>query len=288
MSDQASATRVEAVAAANRAEAEAYLARHEDSAQFLINNLREQGPALTAHPHSGNFKAVRQDGRIVAMFCLSRQGNLIVQSDGDFSALILQACAMEPIALRGFIGEWNSVAPIYRRFKVANPGYRPSFESRDILFARPLRNDDAALVHDPRVRLLVEADFGQWLTLRRGYEAELGLPADMTDEQHREQFPDAIRTRRWWGLFEGATLRSQAALNSCGATIGQVGGVFTPPAHRQQHFARATMLHLLKDCRELHGHTRSILFTGGMNHSARRLYESIGYRRIGSFALILG
>lgn len=281
-------TAVEAICDANRAQAQAYLARHEDSALFLINNLRELGPALTAHPHSGNFKAIRQDGRIVGVFCLSLRGNLIVQCEGDFSALVLEACAKEPITLRGFVGEWTSVAPIHQRFTASNPGYRARLESREILFTCPLRKGDAMLVHDARVRLLVAADFQQWLVLRRGYMAELGLPDDLTLEQHRDLFLAAVHARHWWGLFDGASLLSQVALNSCGETVGQVGGVFTPRAHRQRGLAKASMRHMLKDCRDLHGHTRSILFTGEENLSARKLYESIGYQRIGSFALILG
>ncbi len=31
-----------------------YLNAHEDSAQFLINNLKAHGPRLTEHPNSGN------------------------------------------------------------------------------------------------------------------------------------------------------------------------------------------------------------------------------------------
>ena len=48
------------------------------------------------------------------------------------------------------------------------------------------------------------------------------------------------------------------------------------------------MSHLLKDCRDLHGHNKNILFTGEADIAAQKLYESLGYKRIGSFALILG
>jgi hypothetical protein len=45
---------------------------------------------------------------------------------------------------------------------------------------------------------------------------------------------------------------------------------------------------MLKDCRDLHGHVKSILFTGETDYPAQRLYESMGYQRIRFFGLILG
>jgi GNAT superfamily N-acetyltransferase len=192
------------------------------------------------------------------------------------------------VRLRGFIGEWDTVAPVRERFRAANPGYRATFDSREILYAYPLRRDDGSLVHDPRVRLLVPQDFEQWLRLDEGYIAELGVPDDLKLEQKRELFARSVSARLWWGLFGGASMLARVALNSSGPTVGQVGGVFTVPANRRQGMAMAAMCHMLKDCRDVHGHARSILFTGEADVPAQKLYESIGYQRIGTFALILG
>jgi len=96
------------------------------------------------------------------------------------------------------------------------------------------------------------------------------------------------RSTAWWGLFIDGEMISRTALNSNGEKIGQVGGVFTPKSKRQKGYAKVTMLHMLRDCRDLHGHTKSILFTAETDYPAQKLYEAIGYQRIGSFALILG
>lgn len=48
------------------------------------------------------------------------------------------------------------------------------------------------------------------------------------------------------------------------------------------------MLRMLKDCRDDHRLRKSILFTGETDFPAQKIYESIGYHRIGLFALILG
>jgi predicted GNAT family acetyltransferase len=165
--------------------------------------------------------------------------------------------------------------------------HKPSYESRDILYSYRLRPDDPKLVHDERVRLVEEADFDQWLAFSAGYLTELGLPDDATTERQRETFLQSVRDRLEWGLFSGKTLMSRTGLNSKGTTVGQVGGVFTPKPYRQRGYAKATMFHMLKDCRDLHGHRKSVLFTGEEDIPAQRLYESMGYARIGAFLLIL-
>ncbi len=279
---------IEMLSETNRNEVDAYLVRHEDSAQFLINNLREHGPRLTSHHNSGNFKAIRSDGQISAVFCLARRGDLIIQADHDFSQTILSACEKETLPLKGFIGDWASVAPVWERFKKANPTFKPSYESKEILYAYLLSGTNSKLRRDERVRFLENSDFDQWLAFGVSYLSELGLPDDTTTEQKRDTFAQMVLNRLWWGLFSGKIMLSRTALNSKGTSVGQVGGVFTPKQHRQKGYARATTFHMLKDCRDLHGHTKNILFTGETDLPAQKLYESMGYKRVGSFAVILG
>ena len=277
---------VESVDASNLPEVNAFLSRHEDSAQFLINNLREHGASLSDHPNSGNFKTVRVGGSIVAVFCLVRRGNLIIQSDIDEPGLFLDACAAEPIPLKGFVGDWDSADPVRREFVRRNPSYSPSFDSKEILYARPLRADDSKIRRDPRVRFVNGADFDQWSAFSAAYMLELGLPDQLSEEENRRYYESAIQNKIYWGMFDGPKLVSRAALNSSGPKTGQVGAVFTPSVHRRMGFAKVIMAHMLADCRDLRGHDQSILFTGETDVAAQKLYESIGYVRRGSFALV--
>jgi predicted GNAT family acetyltransferase len=278
---------LEQVSERNIAEVRGFLARHEESAQFLINNLREHGATLSEHKNSGNFKALRVGGEIVGVFCLARRGNVYVQLSSPQPEIILDACANEAIGLKGFVGDWNSVEPVYRLFKERNPTFVAGYESKEILYSKTLRKGDREIAHDARVRLLTPADFSRWIGLRRAFLLELGVPSDGSDEQMRSDFESAVASKCWWGLFQGNDLVAQTALNSKGDTVGQVGGVFTQPALRKRGLARAVMFHMLKDCRDFHGHTKSILFTGETDFPAQKLYESMGYARIGFFALVL-
>ena len=279
---------VELVSEKNRGEVETFLSAHEESAQFLITNLRDNGAKLTEHHNSGNFKAIKINDVVVAVFCLSRRGNLIIQSEVCEPKMILDACASESVVLKGFIGEWNSVEPVYNLYKEINPSYLPSYESKEILYSYPLSSNDTKIAHDKRVRLITDDDYSQWSEFSNAYLSELSLPDELSEEQKRQDFESKIAKRIFWGLFDSKKLLSRTALNSNGEKIGQVGGVFTPKAYRQQGFAKAVMFHMLKDCRDLHGHTKNILFTGESDIPAQKLYESMGYARIGSFALVLG
>ena len=46
---------------------------------FLLGNYETYGSRLTAHANSGDFHTLTKDGRIVAVYCLARRGNLLVQ-----------------------------------------------------------------------------------------------------------------------------------------------------------------------------------------------------------------
>jgi hypothetical protein len=269
-------------------QAMAFLKRHEETSQFLINNLRDRGPRVTDDPYSGNFKVIKNGNQIVAVFYVARCGNVYAQAESDqYTDLILDGCKTEPFLIKGFLGAWSILNPIYEKFLSENPQFKPSYKSKEILYRLPLSSNDSRLKRHPEVRLLTKADFEDWLPLRNAYMEELHLTGDSNAEQVKSRFERSTQNKTWWGFFRNKTLISIAGLNSKSEQIGQVGGVFTPKEERMRGYSKATMLHLLRDCCELHGHTKSILFTGETDVQAQRLYELIGYERIGHFALIL-
>jgi ribosomal protein S18 acetylase RimI-like enzyme len=68
----------------------------------------------------------------------------------------------------------------------------------------------------------------------------------------------------------------------------QIGGVYTAPHLRRQGLSRALMRALIDDAIRLHGLTRLLLFTGENNDAALSLYDSLGFVRVGAFALCFG
>ncbi|MFK8138162.1 MAG: GNAT family N-acetyltransferase [Bdellovibrionales bacterium] len=265
-----------------------YLKENEDSSQFLINNLNAFGPNFTEHPNSGNFKILVEKNQIKGVFCLTRRGNLLAQFDSfNFKIQeVLDSCEQENIPIKGFIGDWKSVHPIFEAFKEKNPGFDTLLKSKEFLFKINLKMKTSEFVHCRSVRHLLESDFEAWFNCHLSYNEELHLPNQLSKEQIREDYLLRTQNNGIWGYFDDNKLISTCGLNSNTSDVGQVNGVFTIKEFRRKGLSRSTMLHMLKDCRDDLNHRKSILFTGEKDLPAQKLYDSIGYERIGSFALI--
>jgi predicted GNAT family acetyltransferase len=89
-----------------------------------------------------------------------------------------------------------------------------------------------------------------------------------------------------WVLEDSGHPVSTSGFNTTTAEVVQIGGVYTPPELRSRGYGRAVVAASLLDARA-EGAERSILFTGVDNIPAQRSYESLGYRHIGDYRLLL-
>src|ERR1700753_2874930 len=165
----------------------AFLEGYVDTSLFLLSTLAALGPRLGHHLNSGNFRLVEEDGRVVAVFCLTRRGNLLVQAGGrrDLAEMIFEACETEPIEVRGVVGEWQTADAIWQLLR-ADPRFESTHHLKDVLYRLALRDP----VEDPiaegmQVRALHPDDFPQWERLNTAYFTELHLPVQATLEQRR-------------------------------------------------------------------------------------------------------
>ena len=270
-----------------------FLEAHVETSLFLLSNLAIFGPRLTDHGNSGNYRLVEEAGRVVAVFCLTRRGNLLVQAAGraDLAESILESCESETIEVCGVAGEWPTAAALWELLQ-ADPRFEPTLGSRDVLYRLPLA-DSAEVTRttvpsDVVVRALDASDYQQWERLNSAYCAELNLPLPVLDDAHETEFARRARAKWWWGAFAGRQLAAIVGLNAAYGVVGQVGGVYARPADRKKGLARAAMELLIEESREHHRFAKLILFTGEENQSARRLYESLGFELTGAFGLLLG
>lgn len=266
----------------------AFLEAHVETSLFLLGNLAEHGPRLGAHLNSGTFRAIYEREAIVAVFCLARRGNLLVQTGGraDLAPAILAACEAEPIAIHGVVGEWIAAQAVWQLL-CAKPGFRPGLAQREVLYARalPFLQSSSSMLG---TRMLDSRDFESWHVLNVAYCAEVQVPLQGTREERRAVFSAQAKAGHWWGHFDGDQLVGTAALNASYKHIGQVGGVYTRPGYRGRGLAGLTMQALMRDASEHHGLERLILFTGEDNLAARRLYESLDFKTVGYFGLLFG
>ena len=271
-----------------------FLEAHVETSLFLLSNLAILGPRLGDHCNSGNYRLIEAAGRVIAVFCLTRRGNLLVQAGGraDLAEAILEACEGQSIEVRGVIGEWPTAEALWHLLR-ADPRFEPTHSTKDVLYRFPLATFDVATAHAAAlpgiaVRALEPADFEQWERLNTAYLDELHLPAPAAAEPREAEFAVRARARLWWGAFDGSRLVAIVALNATYGSLGQVGGVYTEPADRGRGLARAAMRCLMEDSRDHHRFDQLILFTGEENRGARRLYESLGFEVAGAYGLLLG
>jgi predicted GNAT family acetyltransferase len=268
----------------------AFLESHVDTSLFLLSTLAALGPRLGHHLNSGNFRLIEEEGQIVAVCCLTRRGNLLVQAGGrtDLAEQVFEACETETIEVRGVVGEWPMAEALWKLLR-ADPRFETTHNLKDILYRLMLNRKPGRRVESANVRALDTGDFVQWERLNSAYFAELSLPLQATLEQRRTDFIVRIRSGLWWGAFDDChELVSIAALNATYGSLGQVGGVYTRPADRRKGLSRAVMQLLIEDCAKRLHFEKLVLFTGEDNMPARKLYESLEFEPAGAFGVLLG
>lgn len=281
---------IEKISEANLSEAESFLAKHEDTAVFLLGHLHAHGPYLGASPNSGNFKLIKRQGKVVCLCCLTKRGNLLVQAERPYEPLydlLITCCQEEPLELRGVIGEWEFSKDFWDhliKYKLIN---KETFSSKEINYTLSLA--EHYKVGGEGARLLSPSDYMLWEPLRRDYLIEQGLPCNLSDKERREEFVERCNQSMIWGLFIGTELVSIANLNAKTQSIATVGGVYTIPSRRRQSLGKQLMQKLLFDCKNKLLLTKLIIFTGETeNKPAQKLYEALGCQKAGHFALLFG
>ncbi len=272
----------------------AFLEAHLDSSLFLLSNLAMFGPCAGEHPNSGNFRFVAEADRVVAVFCVTRRGNLLVQAAGraDLAEEIFGACAGDSLEVTGIVGEWLTAQALWNLL-CADPRFEPSHSTKEVLYSRALTSADLGFATDEAAdgrsaRPLDASDFDGWEPLNTAYLAELNLPWQASLAQRKEEFESRARARRWWGVFEGERLVAIAGLNAMYGRLGQVGGVYSRFGDRRRGLGRTVIRALIRGSLTQHLFERLVLFAGEDNVGARRLYESLGFEVGGAFALFLG
>lgn len=275
--------------AQDRNELIAFLQAHEDYSLFLLSNLETYGLLLGTHSYSGNYKIVRDQGKLIAVFCLVRAGTLLIhseKSDVAFFNAVVKSCLEENIPISGLLGEWEVCSRLWRVLKEKGIIASETFVSKEVLYATDIQHQ--IIEAQPNVRLLQQADWVQWIDLRMAYIEEMKLPSQQSIDEIRMEFKMDVELKIAWGLFLDKDLVSIADLNAKAMDLGQVGGVYTVPKYRKKGFSSAVMRQLMHDVKHIHNLRKLIIFTGEDNVSARKVYESLGVAAIGNFALFFG
>jgi predicted GNAT family acetyltransferase len=266
------------------------LKQYKETSLFLLSNLKDFGPRMGEVIYSGHFKCLIKNDQVIAVFVLTKIGNVLLQTDRkqDYSDMILNACSDETIPIQGVIGEYslakNFWKALQRKFKTA----QTHTHTKDILYQLDLTQVETSNAYDSDVRLLTLSDFDEFDSLHIDFMKELHLDQGQTSETRYQNFSTAFNKQHWWGLFQNENLISIGAYNAHIEKMAQIGGIYTIPSMRQKGFSKRLMQQMIRDSIQIHKIEKLILFTQEDNRPARTLYESLGFKQIGEFGLILG
>ncbi len=281
--------------AGDEAVLERFLSGHADSSMFLRSNARAMGLEDAGERLQGTYVAeFDDDGAMAGAVAHYWNGNVVLQAPGRHAAgaLARRAVAESGRPVAGLVGPWSQV--VEARAALGMADRRAALETEEDLFALDLdRLSVPAALAGGRVECRAPAgddEVARVCAWRAAYEVEaLGSePAQDLDAEARAGVEQGIARGEMWILVdrERGEMLSMTAINARLPDIVQIGGVYTPPELRARGHARAVVAGQLAALRA-QGARRAVLFTGRANAQARRAYESLGFRIVGDYGLLL-
>ena len=120
------------------------------------------------------------------------------------------------------------------------------------------------------------------------FTEEVGISPVGADggSSYRARIGDLVRTGRAFARIEGGRVLFKAEIGSSSAAACQVQGVWVPPDLRGQGLAAPGMATVAEGARQEIAPVVS-LYVNDFNAAARRSYEKVGFRQVGTFASVL-
>lgn len=247
---------------------------------YLISRILDEGIGPR-----GQTVEVRRDGRTVAVASLTLNVVLAAAAELDAHG---RATAMEHLAervvsrsipVRAIISDVSLVDPLWRTLEphLAPPTVIRLHQPVYALRARPTDLPDLG-----SMRYASESDLPRLVPACAAMHLEeVGIdPLSRDAPGYRQRILELVQRRRSLVLVEDGRIVFKCEYSAVTDDAIQLMGVWTAPSHRRRGLARRGM-------REICGHIlrqrRAVtLFVNDFNTAAVRLYESLGFRRIGA------
>lgn len=273
---------IRAAQAGDEAAIEAFLARHAETSMFLRSNLARFGLFNRDHPNATSYFVDESKG-LNAVFGISNAGFVLCQAPDaaadfwDAMRAVLQGCETA-----GITGEVSQVAMV--KTALGLEGARFSLDRPEPLYRLSLDK-----MPDPgpaELRTPTNADLPLLREWIYAYDTEaLGAPEGRaTRDRVAGEAQMVLESGTTRLLIEQGQTVAKTAFNATLPDMVQIGGVYTPPEHRNRGLARRAVAAHLREA-QAEGVETAILFASGA--PACRAYEAIGFQRIGRYALTI-
>ena len=242
-----------------------------------IENVAMMGILLEEGlPGSGyrEFVGYRAGGAWLAVACFAGDISLYATDMEAVDVVAEYALKRTPMIPR-IIARKDVVDRFWQTLKRAP--YPLQFDRHQLVYT--LDREDLRAEPEPRLRLArpEEAEDVARLASAMSFEEIQMDPFRDHPLSYLRLIEHRIRMQRYYVLEEGGTIKFQVHLNSITPYVGQITGVYTPPAYRRQGLAHRGMGEF---CRQaLTRAPRLCLFVNDFNTAAIRLYEGLGFKR---------
>ncbi|HCU05824.1 MAG: hypothetical protein A2X77_03055 [Gammaproteobacteria bacterium GWE2_42_36] len=266
----------------------ALLKKYPETSLSLLSTLQQQGPYQTHEMSSGNYQCLVCNDQVVGVFMMNGFGRLLLQTDRavDYSKMIIQAVSPEIEKLTGLMGDWDLTQSCLNALQSHFPATQINVCKKEILYRYnlfPLK----PFSKNRQVRLLKPKDYNAWDKLNLAFCTELNSVLFSNDAQRESRYRQEVNNRYWWGLFLEGKLSAICTYLAKFENYAQIGGVYTDPVARNQGLAKQLILEVIQDSKNKHGIDYLTLFTHEKNTIAQKVYETLGFKPIGYFGLIL-
>lgn len=161
-------------------------------------------------------------------------------------------------------------------------------EVRDLRPDQPLMSISATppVAPDPRVRRIGLHELDIYFDAAvQMYTEEVGVSPLEPTNSYRNHVRRLIEQGRAFGIVEDGEVLFKSDVGCAVDRYCQVQGVWMHPRLRGQHLAGPAMARVVELCRERWPVVS--LYVNDFNMPARRLYESVGFTTVGTFATVL-
>ena len=163
--------------------------------------------------------------------------------------------------------------------------------ARDVRAAQPLLaiNGDPLVPADPQVRLVEPRELDVLLPACVAmFTEEVGVSPLLGDggTLYRQRVAELVAQGRAWARIEGGAVVFKAEVGAATASACQVQGVWVHPDLRGRGIGTLGMAAVVQQARRRIAPTVS-LYVNDYNLAARRSYDKVGFRQVGTFASIL-
>ncbi len=268
---------------------EAFLLPRIARSMFLLGNMRAAGLADQGEPYQGTYAAAFAGGEIVGVVAHYWNNALIFQAPSHLNDLWRMAVTASGRPIGGLIGPSEQVDIARESLEIDES--RLQLDETEWLYKLGLEElvvPDALASRHVVGRRAERGDVEVLTAWRVAYAAEaLGEPVTIESrEKARSGVQRLVQEKRTWILEVRGVAVACSSFNTATEEAVQVGGVWTPPDHRNRGYGRAVVAASLIDARN-DGVEAAVLFTGRENVAAQRAYEALGFYLIDTYCMVL-